>query len=588
MDQKTDKEPAQNQSESSNDKAGGKAESYLVIARKWRPGTFADVVGQRHVVRSLKNAVTMNKIAGAYLFSGMRGVGKTSMARILAKSINCAKGPTVTPCGECDICREITKGSSLDVIEIDGASNNSVAEVRELREQLQYAPVKCRKKVYIIDEVHMLSTAAFNAFLKTLEEPPPHVVFVMATTEMTKIPETVLSRCQCFEFRALTDVQITERLLEIAEKENIALTDAGLRMIARRAEGSMRDAQSLMDQVSAYAAGDVDEETVGMVLGLVSREKIWALLSAVIEKDADAAVKRLHEIYYAGYDAGVLVKEMFAAVRILTITKAASSPETLLDEAADTLKSAGEIASKTSIGKLQLFYEILLKTENRIRLAPNTLSVLEMAVIKMISLDDVVPIDEILQRLRSVGPSPNQTVQAARTERVSNPVSETRATYTPKPRAEDARRDTPSGHAPDDQTPGDPAPGTPDTGAQDPWMKIVSAIKSKKQALGSILEKAVDFSILADQAVIKYRKKDVMFRDRCEKNLGIIESEIEKEFKKKLKLTLVPVEDDSGNGGAKKKTADNETKKELLGDPIVQKAVEIFEGRPGYENETGK
>ncbi|MBI3793625.1 MAG: DNA polymerase III subunit gamma/tau [Nitrospinae bacterium] len=294
---------------------------YVVMARKWRPSLFSDVVGQQHIVRALQNAITMNRIAGAYIFSGMRGVGKTSMARIFARSINCEKGPTVTPCGECKNCLEIANGSSMDVIEIDGASNNGVDEIRDIKDHVQYAPVKCRTKIYIIDEVHMLSPAAFNAFLKTLEEPPPHTLFIMATTEQSKIPETVLSRCQCFEFRAISDAQINQRLTEIAEKEKMDITPGAITMVARRAEGSMRDAQSMLDQAASYGGGTLDENTLGVVLGLVSREKVWAVMGAVMKKDTDLAIKQLHDLYYSGFDAGVIIRELCEASRTLAIAK---------------------------------------------------------------------------------------------------------------------------------------------------------------------------------------------------------------------------------------------------------------------------
>src|SRR5205809_4397387 len=265
--------------------------SYEVFARKYRPQTFDDLVGQAHVSRTLKNAVAQNRLAHAYLFVGPRGIGKTSTARILAKSLNCLKGPTVTPCGQCDNCREIAGGNSLDVIEIDGASNNSVEDVRHLRENVRYAPAKGRYKIYLVDEVHMLSPAAFNALLKTLEEPPPHAKFIFATTEVRKVPVTVLSRCQRFDLRRVEAGLLTKHLESIAAKEAVSAEPDALALIARAAEGSVRDGLSLLDQAIAHAGSDrggavaVRAADVRQMLGLADRARIVDLFEAIMRGD---------------------------------------------------------------------------------------------------------------------------------------------------------------------------------------------------------------------------------------------------------------------------------------------------------------
>ena len=242
---------------------------FKVSARKWRPQKFSELIGQEHIVRTLTNAIEFNRISHAFLFSGTRGVGKTTTARILARVLNCEKGPTIQPCGICSLCEEITQGHCVDVQEIDGASNNKVEEVRELIDNVQYATSSARYKVYIIDEVHMLSKSAFNALLKTLEEPPPRVTFIFATTELIKIPETILSRCQCFEFKPLSNIQITKQLEMICEQEGIQIDAKGLEEISKVGAGSMRDAQSLLDQVIAYSGKKIDTSSVESVLGIV-------------------------------------------------------------------------------------------------------------------------------------------------------------------------------------------------------------------------------------------------------------------------------------------------------------------------------
>ena len=295
--------------------------SYEVFARKYRPQTFDDLVGQAHVSRTLKNAVAQNRLAHAYLFVGPRGVGKTSTARILAKSLNCVKGPTVTPCGECDNCREIAAGYSLDVIEIDGASNNSVEDVRQLRENVRYAPAKGRYKIYLIDEVHMLSPAAFNALLKTLEEPPEHVKFIFATTEPQKVLPTILSRCQRFDLHRIPANLIAKHLQFIAGKEKISLEPAAAHAIARGAEGGLRDAESMLDQLVAFCGEKISENDVLDVFGFTSEQTVVDLTGRILRGETPGAIDLLHQQSDAGKDMMRLMSDLIAYLRDLLVFK---------------------------------------------------------------------------------------------------------------------------------------------------------------------------------------------------------------------------------------------------------------------------
>src|SRR6185437_16200530 len=312
--------------------------NYEVFARKYRPQTFDDLVGQTHVSRTLKNAVAQNRLAHAYLFVGPRGVGKTSTARILAKSLNCIKGPTITPCGVCDNCREIAGGNSLDVIEIDGASNNSVEDVRQLRENVRYAPAKGRYKIYLIDEVHMLSSAAFNALLKTLEEPPDHVKFIFATTEPQKVLATILSRCQRFDLHRIPANLIAQHLQFIAKKEKITLEPAAAHAIARGAEGGLRDAESMLDQLVAFCGETIAESDVLNVFGFTSEQIVSDLTGRILRGETPEAITLLDEQAAAGKEMMKLMSDLIAHLRDLLVFKV--KPDALSAEAAPELQSS--------------------------------------------------------------------------------------------------------------------------------------------------------------------------------------------------------------------------------------------------------
>src|SRR4030066_1794670 len=284
--------------------------SYLVLARKWRPQVFEEVAGQRHITQTLQNAISQKRVAHAFLFAGARGVGKTSTARILAKALNCETGPHTDPCNHCNICKEITNGTSMDVIEIDGASNRGIDEIRELRENVRYNPAKSRYKIYIIDEVHMLTKEAFNALLKTLEEPPPHIIFIFATTEPQKIPATIISRCQRYDFKRVPFKEIIGSLKRILEEEKIQVSQRGLLSIAQESEGSLRDAQSLLDQVIAYAGKNIKDEDITEVLGLIDRKILNDTIEAIANRDVERCMEVIEMVYHFGYDLQHFCREL--------------------------------------------------------------------------------------------------------------------------------------------------------------------------------------------------------------------------------------------------------------------------------------
>ena len=301
--------------------------AYVALYRRWRPSTFADLAGQRHVSQTLTKAIETNKISHAYLFAGPRGTGKTSVAKIFAKALNCQEGPTPAPCGKCDNCRKITEGSSMDVFEIDAASNRGIDEIRDLRETVKFAPAEGRYKVYIIDEVHMLTTEAFNALLKTLEEPPSHVVFILATTEAHKVPVTIQSRTQRYDFKRILPEEIVARLKYVAEQTGIEITDDALFVIARAADGGLRDALSILDQAWSLTGGAIDADKVREILGLTDKKDIYDVIQAIAEKNAAAVVKILGAAVTDGKDLKQLTAELTAHFRNLMIFKAAGDAE---------------------------------------------------------------------------------------------------------------------------------------------------------------------------------------------------------------------------------------------------------------------
>ena len=385
--------------------------SYEVFARKYRPQTFDDLVGQTHVSRTLKNAVAQNRLAHAYLFVGPRGVGKTSTARILAKSLNCIKGPTVTPCGVCDNCREIAGGNSLDVIEIDGASNNSVEDVRQLRENVRYAPAKGRYKIYLIDEVHMLSSAAFNALLKTLEEPPEHVKFIFATTEPQKVLATILSRCQRFDLHRIPANLIAQHLQFIAKKENITLQPAAAHAIARGAEGGLRDAESMLDQLVAFCGEKIGESDVLDVFGFTSEQTVSDMTGRILGGETPEAIDLLHEQCEAGKDMMRLMADLIAYLRDLLVFKA--KPDVLNEDVdPDVQKSLAAHAELISTDRLLELIDQFAAAEGRMKWAPNKKLHFEVAIIKAIQSLGQATLDEVIEKLGELrdgggGPPPS-------------------------------------------------------------------------------------------------------------------------------------------------------------------------------------
>ena len=373
---------------------------YQVIARKYRPQTFSDLVGQAHVTATLANAIKNNRVAHAYIFSGARGVGKTTAARILAKAMNCVHGPTPEPCGVCDACKEIASGNSLDVIEIDAASNRGIDQIRELREMVRYAPAASRSKVVILDEAHMLTDEASNALLKTLEEPPDRVIFVMATTQPEDLGDTIRSRSQHFHFRALTFAEITSRLEEIAQKENLKIEPGALAVIARIAEGSLRDALSLLEQARAYCGEVLPDKEVRELLGVVPEDALNELVAAIAEGSADRALGLVHTFQREGRNLQHFCREAIRHIRNLLIARVCGADSDLIAATPDQRPALAKAAAQFNEEDLTRFFQILLQTDDDLRRKPDPRVHLEMGLLRLINAQRLAPMEELLAELR--------------------------------------------------------------------------------------------------------------------------------------------------------------------------------------------
>jgi DNA polymerase-3 subunit gamma/tau len=504
--------------------------SYLVIARKYRPQTFDEVVGQGHVTRTLKNAISQGRIAHAYLFSGPRGVGKTTVARLMAKALNCEKGPTPEPCNQCPMCRGIVDGSVTDVYEIDGASNTGVDDIRELRENVRYLPSAGRYNVYIIDEVHMLSINAFNALLKILEEPPAHVIFIFATTESHKIPVTILSRTQRFDFKRIAALEIKKRLSDIAVQEGITAADGALTVIAREAAGSMRDAQSLLDQVIGYAGASILEESVREVLGLTDRALLFKMIEAVARHDPSLAIYNLSEVYNQGYDIVQYYRELVDLMRNLLLLKAAPTISTP-DLTAEERQELAAVGEPLSIDELTLIFNILFSAEFSIKSSSDPRIAMELVLIKMTRTGSVESIAEVIERISRLEGGGGGMPPADGT----TPSFDFEAKTTPDKAVPSERAET------SEKTDAAVGPREGEDGIAEEMRRFLSYLSGRDPVIHSYLVYAVSMRIEGDTVVIELPKKYLHLLSGKDK-IEMIQKEFREYFKRNLTVSLVGVD----------------------------------------------
>jgi DNA polymerase III subunit gamma/tau len=578
--------------------------SYLVLARKWRPQTFSDLVGQEHVSQTLKNAIDGGRVAHAFLFTGARGVGKTSSARILAKALNCDSGMSGEPCNSCAACRDITDGNSVDVFEIDGASNTGVDDIRELRDNIKYLPSRSRYKIFIIDEVHMLTTNAFNALLKTLEEPPAHVKFIFATTEPHKVPITILSRCQRFDFKRIPLPRIVSRLRYIVDQEQVTASDEALAVVARKGDGSMRDSLSTLDQVLAFCGNSVSDADVATLLGVVDRRLIADASRAVLTRELRGVLELVAKVDSFGYSMRQFCQELIDQFRGIAILKAVGNVTDLLELSEAEQEELGSQAALASSQELQRHLTLLLKAESEMAHASFPRLILEMALMKMATLAPAVPVQDLLARLAAlegrgpaahVAPSP-----ASRGSVPAAPAAPRPAEARPAPNAAPAQpviRDRAAAPAPAAPAAKSEAPPAPSYDPADLWGGFVRFVKAKKPMLGSQMEQVYPVKVSREQLEIGCLAGSFELKT-------LQDPEQIKELKALAKMHFgVPgavkvVALDSVPSGAaptlseKKSLEDAERKatlrREAEAHPLVAAAVEIFDGEIAQVEELPK
>jgi len=544
---------------------------YVVVARRYRPQVFDELIGQEHVAQALSNAITTNRVGHAYLFTGARGVGKTSAARIFAKALNCEKGPSAVPCNECDICEGISSGEDIDVLEIDGASNRGIDEIRQLRQNAGVRPSRTRFKIYIIDEVHMLTREAFNALLKTLEEPPGHVKFIFCTTEPTKIPITILSRCQRFDFAGILTSSIHERLEQIVEAEGVEADSEALEVLARRAAGSMRDSQSLLEQLLAFSSGRITLDDVHGMLGTAGDERLTELVAHLVERNAAAAIADLDKAVHEGVDVALLLEQLFGYLRDCMAAAAGCGADALLYASPSRAEEVIESGKRLGLQTILAVMQILDQTLSRIRLSTQGRVLAELALVRICQLEELDELPMLIAQLQS-GVASSTSGPHPRAGRAARPGSKEPSGASASPHA---------GH--NDTTPSDQPLQITDQNAAETWSRALARLS------GMVVEQAREFDHVVfsppNRLVIVFKERYALAKSSCQRpeQLARFQKALAEVTGQTIQLEF-QVQGDSGEPKSEGRTARTPSPQqrllEIVKHPMVHRANELFGAQP--------
>jgi DNA polymerase-3 subunit gamma/tau len=545
---------------------------YLIYARKYRPRTFEQMIGQKAIVQTLQNAIKANRVAQAYIFSGMRGVGKTTAARILAKALNCQHGPIPIPCNKCEFCLEIDEDRSIDVLEIDGASNRGIEEVRALRDAVKYKPLHSRYKIIYIDEVHQVTREGFNALLKTLEEPPPQTVFIFATTEFHKVPATIVSRCQHFEFKKISQKEIINHLLDIAQKEKITITPYGLKLIAEAAEGSMRDAQSLLDQAVAFSGEVIQDNDLKEILGAINKDLLFECSDLILGQKPSQVFALVEKIMEKGHDLRVFHKELIKHFRNLLLVKSVQQIEDLLPLNPEELAELRAEAEKGSAEELLRYLHVLQQAESGLRFSPHPQIYLETLLIKLCQFKKIIPLQELIDEVGRLRGERTAEPRDSGDGFTSTAEPEKKA-MTPEPPSPAALSQPPTKERVRDD--------------KEAWQKILAELQKEKSSLAAILAREAAFRLKDETADIKFSADrgfvidnpvilevsfpsgDAFYREALHREVKTVERIASDILGQKVKVRL----EEARGGGEYKKEKGVES---ALKDPAVRAFMDAF------------
>ncbi len=545
--------------------------SYKALYREWRPHVFEDVIGQEHIVKTVRNQILQNRIPHAYLFCGTRGTGKTTTAKILSKAVNCLNPKDGDPCNECDMCKGISDGTIMDVIEIDAASNNRVENIRELIDDVKYPPHIAKYKVYIIDEVHMLSTSAFNALLKTLEEPPGYVMFILATTDPQKVPATILSRCQRFDFRRIKSPDITKRLRKISDETSTLVEDKTLELIARVSDGALRDAVSILDQCMSMSQGQIEYSDVSGMLGLVANEFLFKLIDAMIEKDVEGAVKIIDDVILNGKDVMQFIKDLSVHFRNLLMVKVSKKPEGLVDLSDDSLLLLKEQAKKLRSEEIMRGINIIVDAENNGKYTSQPRILLEMAVIKFCKREYDTSPEMILNRINLLE---DKIKSGAIAVAVSNEVERkpVPAAAVRKIEKKEEVYEAPETEEVMDMVEGDSTPISLDE-VKTSWQEVLDLVKPVKRTVAAWLELGNPVNTEGNTIIILFEEQNSFGKKNLEnpaENRKIVEESFSRVLKKRAKVKFKLSGKEKSIEIASDIDQDIQRVKDVLGDNIIE------------------